>query len=61
LDDLAAEGIAFWVVNVREAGWKTVVAALDARGAAIPTVFESLADAVAQFEQFGAAEGGSDG
>lgn len=59
-DDLAAEGIALWVVNVREAGWKTVVAALRARGAAIPPVFESLADAVARFEQFGAAEGGSD-
>jgi MFS superfamily sulfate permease-like transporter len=60
-DDLAAEGIALWVVNVREAGWKTVVAALRARDAAIPPVFESLADAVARFEQFGAAKGGSDG
>jgi len=60
LDDLAAGGIALWVVNVREAGWKTVVAALDARGAALPPVVESLADAVARFEQFGAAEGGSD-
>ena len=48
--DLAAEGIALWVVNVREAGWKMVVAALNAAGAAIPPVFESLTDAVARFE-----------
>ncbi len=59
-DDLAAAGIALWVVNVREAGWELVVAALGAAGGAIPPVFESLADAVARFEQFGAAEGGSD-
>ena len=59
-DDLAAAGIALWVVNVREAGWELVVAALDAAGGAIPPVFESLADAVARFEQFGTAEGGSD-
>ncbi|MEE8511085.1 MAG: SulP family inorganic anion transporter [Acidiferrobacterales bacterium] len=59
-DDLAAAGIALWVVNVRETAWELVVAALKAAGGAIPPVFESLADAVARFEQFGTAEGGSD-
>ena len=32
-------------LNVREAGWKVVVAALAAAGAEVPPVFESLADA----------------
>lgn len=52
-DDLAAAGIELWVVNVREAGWKVVVAALAAAGAEVPSVFESLADAVARFEELG--------
>ncbi len=58
--DLAAAGITFWVANVRKSGWKTITAALAKTGAAIPPVFKSLADAVAQFEQLGAPENGSD-
>jgi MFS superfamily sulfate permease-like transporter len=50
-DDLLAEGIDVWVVNPRKTGWELVVAALQERGAAVPPVFESLADAVAEFEQ----------
>jgi len=37
-------------VNVREKGWKVVVAALNAAGATVPPTFESLADAVSRFE-----------
>jgi MFS superfamily sulfate permease-like transporter len=49
-EDLAAAGVALWVVNARDEGWKVVVAALNAAGATIPPMFESLADAVARFE-----------
>ena len=49
-EDLAAAGVALWVVNARDEGWKVVVAALNAAGATIPPTFESLADAVARFE-----------
>ncbi len=58
--DLAAAGITFWIANVRKSGWKTITAALAKTGAAIPPVFKSLADAVAQFEQLGAPESESD-
>jgi hypothetical protein len=37
-------------VNAREEGWKVVVATLNAAGATIPPMFESLADAVSHFE-----------
>ncbi len=37
-----------------------VVAMLEAANLAIPPVFESLADAVARFEQVSATKGGSD-
>ncbi len=60
-DDLAAAGIAFWVVNMRKAGWKTVAAALATAGAAVPPVFKSLPEAVDQLAQLGDAESGSDG
>ena len=49
-DDLADAGIELWIVNVREHGWKVVVATLNAAGATIPPKFESLADAVSRFE-----------
>ncbi len=54
-DDLAAAGVVLWIVNVREAGWKRIVAKLTVAGKPIPPRFDSLADAVARFEQFGAA------
>jgi len=50
-DDLLAEGIDVWVVNPRKTGWELVVAALRERGVTVPPVFETLADAVAEFEQ----------
>jgi MFS superfamily sulfate permease-like transporter len=50
-DDLLAEGIDVWVVNPRKTGWELVVGALRERGATVPPVFETLADAVAEFEQ----------
>lgn len=50
-DDLAADGIDVWVVNPRQTGWSLVESVLQARGAAVPPVFETLADAVAEFEQ----------
>ncbi len=59
--DLAAEGIALWVANMRKEGWDLVAAALAAAGAKIPPPFDSVADAVARFEQFGAAGPESDG
>ena len=49
-EELARAGIELWVVNVREKGWKVVVAALNAAGATVPPTFESLADAVSRFE-----------
>ena len=59
-DDLAAAGVALWIVNVREANWKRVVAKFTAAGKPIPPRFDSLDDAVAQFESSGGAESGSD-
>ena len=50
-DDLAADGIDVWVVNPRQTGWSLVESVLQARGAAVPPVFETLADAVAEFQQ----------
>ena len=49
-DDLAGAGIDLWVVNARAAGWRVVVATLDAAGATLPPVFESLDEAVTHFE-----------
>jgi high affinity sulfate transporter 1 len=59
-DDLGAKGIDLWIANPRQSGWNMVVALLEAANAAIPPVFESLADAVARFEQVSATKGGSD-
>ena len=50
-EDLAGAGIELWVVNVKEKGWKVVVAALESAGATLPPTFESLAEAVSRFEQ----------
>ncbi len=50
-DDLAAAGIALWVVNIRDVAWNRITAALANAGAPIPQRFDSLADAVASFEQ----------
>jgi high affinity sulfate transporter 1 len=50
-EELAGAGIELWVVNARKEGWKVVVATLTAAGASIPPTFDSLADAVAQFER----------
>jgi SulP family sulfate permease len=55
-DELAAAGIALWLVNVRPEGWRLVVAALQAADAPVPPTFESLAEAVARFERSGVAE-----
>jgi len=55
-DELAAAGIALWLVNVRAEGWRLVVATLEAAGAPVPPTFESLAEAVARFERSGVAE-----
>ncbi len=55
-NELAAEGIALWVANVREEGWGLIVSALTAAGAEVPPSFDSVADAVTRFEQFGAAD-----
>jgi high affinity sulfate transporter 1 len=52
--ELAAAGIALWVVNVREEGWRLVSAALEAAGAGVPPRFDSLDEAVARFETSGA-------
>ena len=60
-DDLSSEGIELWVVNPRQTGWNMVVAVLEAANAAIPPVFESLADAVARFEQVSATKPGKGG
>ena len=51
-NDLAAEGIALWVSNVRAESWDLIVAALKASGAKIPPSFDSVTDAVARFEQY---------
>lgn len=59
-EDLAAAGIALWVVNIREVGWKRIVAKLEAAGKLLPQRFDSLADAVARFEQSGTAKPQSD-
>jgi high affinity sulfate transporter 1 len=50
-DELAADGIDVWVVNPRQTGWSLVVSVLQARGVTVPPVFETLADAVAEFEK----------
>jgi len=55
-DELAAAGVALWLVNVRAEGWRLVVAALEAAGAPVPPTFGSLAEAVARFEKSGVAE-----
>jgi MFS superfamily sulfate permease-like transporter len=60
-DDLAAAGVALWIVNIREAGWNRIVAKLNVTGKPVPQRFDSLADAVARFEEFGTAEPGSNG
>jgi MFS superfamily sulfate permease-like transporter len=50
-NDLASEGIALWVANVREEARDLIVAALTAAGAEVPPLFDSVADAVARFER----------
>jgi MFS superfamily sulfate permease-like transporter len=60
-DDLATAGVALWVVNVREVAWHRIVAKLEIAGKPIPPRLDSLADAVARFEEFGTAEPGSNG
>jgi hypothetical protein len=52
-DELAAAGIALWLVNVRAEGRRLVEAALEAAGAAVPPTFESLAEAVDRFDEDG--------
>ena len=54
-DELAAAGIALWLVNVREEGWRLATAALETAGAPLPPRFESIREAVAQFERTGVA------
>jgi MFS superfamily sulfate permease-like transporter len=53
-DDLAAHGIALWVANLRDGAWERIVANLTNIGAPIPPRFDSLADAVREFERSGA-------
>ena len=52
-NDLAAEGIALWVSNVRDDSWKLIVAAMTAAGDEIPRSFDSVTDAVEHFERYG--------
>ncbi len=59
-ENLAGDGVDLRVVKPRQRGWNMVVAMLEAASLAIPSVFESLANAVAGFEQVGAVKGGSD-
>lgn len=49
--DLGAANIDVWVVNPRRKGWTLLVAELEATGAPLPPVFDSLSDAVIHFEQ----------
>ncbi len=56
-EGFAAAGIALWVVNVREEGWRMVTAALHAAGAVPPPRFDSLDEAVARFEESGPSPG----
>ena len=58
-NDLAAEGIALWVSNVRDDSWETVVAAMTAAGAEIPRSFDSATDAIAHYEQYGVEPAGA--
>ena len=60
-DEFTREGIELWIANARKAGLKMLVGILDAAGAENPPVFESLGAAVDRFEQFGTADGESDG
>ena len=50
-DELAAEGIELWLVNVREEGWTLAAATLETAGAPLPPRFASLREAVARFER----------
>ena len=54
-DEFAADGIALWVVNVHEKSWKRIVTALSNAGAPIPPQFDSLADAIDEFQKLDAA------
>ncbi len=54
-DDLAKDGVTLWVANVRNASWNRIVAALSATDTPIPPYFNSLADAVDEFEKSGPA------
>ena len=49
-DELAEAGIALWVVNPRQRGWKIVESLLMVKGVAIPRVFDTIQDAIAAFE-----------
>jgi MFS superfamily sulfate permease-like transporter len=55
-DDLAAAGVALWIVNVREVAWERIVAKFTVAGKPLPPRFDSLDDAVAQFESSDTAE-----
>ena len=55
-DELAAAGIALWVVNARAAGWRLGAAAFETAGAPLPPRFESIREAVARFERSGVVE-----
>lgn len=58
--DLVGDGADLRVVIPRQTGWNMVAAVLAAANLAVPSVFESLANAVARFERVSAAKGGSD-
>ena len=59
-EDLIGDGADLRVVKPRQTGWNMVATVLDAANLAVPPVFESLANAVARFEQVSAVKGGSD-
>jgi high affinity sulfate transporter 1 len=53
-NDLAAEDIKLWVANARGKSIDLVVTAMTAAGMEIPALFDSIDEAVAHFEKFGA-------
>ena len=56
-DDLREAGVALWVVNIQEDTWRRIVTTLEARGLPLLTRFDSLEEAVGEFERHGAPPG----
>jgi SulP family sulfate permease len=50
-DELAARDIQLWIVNIRRKGWTLIETMMKEAGKAVPSVFDSLAEAVDHFER----------